>query len=605
MFRIITLLLVLSIASTVMACDLSRWCPDSDELHDLNQLIAEYQAKLDFVQAGYKENRSGYPNKPAILEREIESLISTRDSVRLAIAKCNKQCVLDNDESQELPAACPECKDKEARYRQTLDNYVVKLAEVDSFKKQFRLENISDLDTAYTDLIAIQKKLERAMYQYRGLNDSGERKKFTDEVLRPIIAERDRLAKLVPNTGDHFNGPNTAPDAEAMLSALRLLEKQLDDANYARDKALDALIDCNLRRCGVSRNANALFMPGGLYGPATGRPGWNGVTQPEGLSGGNAEANATEVNRTEPSNDGALAEPNFASFIINDEVVIDVPTLPAKVQQQLAALTDNNDVHIPPKACELIPAQLCQYLDESSKSECVTRFTDNNRMCKQRQQQMLSGRPMAVCNGTCDYTEVLRIDGLWLLEQIYRSIDLRVESRLDSRDAVKKMSLRNQLRQLRVEQKNLQDIPETRKHLIYKNTQTGRRFEHFGLFFEPQPPLIYVGMERGERTQQENQRLQILPSSIFDLEKEITSVAIADTLLIDWADQAKSHWQRLMPCQREQIPAKVAICRSECSVVLGGRQDDYFWTPTFCSPAGVIGLLHNPSSKVWIYPPDK
>lgn len=195
MLRIITVLLVLSFSSTAMACDLSRWCPDNDELHDLNQLIAEYQAKLDFVLAGYKENRSGYPNKPAILEREIESLISTRDSVRLAIAKCTKQCVLDNDESQKLLAACPECKDKETRYKQALDNYVVKLAEVNSFKKQYRLENISDLDAAYTDLIAIQDKLERAMYQYRGLNDPDEIKKFTDEVLRPIIAERDRLVE--------------------------------------------------------------------------------------------------------------------------------------------------------------------------------------------------------------------------------------------------------------------------------------------------------------------------------------------------------------------------------------------------------------------------
>jgi hypothetical protein len=166
------------------------------------------------------------------------------------------------------------------------------------------------------------------------------------------------------------------------------------------------------------------------------------------------------------------------------------------------------------------------------------------------------------------------------------------------------MSLRNQLRQLVAEQTNLQNIPETRKHLIYKNTQTGAIFEHFGLFFEPQPPLVYIGKEKGQRTQQEDTRLQTLPSLIFKLKKEITSVALEDTRIIDWADLAMSVWQRLIPCQREQISQQAAMCRNACDMALSGREDNYSWTTTFCDPAGVIGFSHSPSSEAWMYPPD-
>lgn len=595
MLRITTVLFILFFSSCVWACD----CPDVDELDRLNELISEYEAKLRFVAAGYQENRSGFPNKPAILEQEMKSVISERDGLLQDIFVCRKQCVINDAFLKPLLAECPECEDKQISYQDGQEKHAATLATLVNFKQQYRLEDITDLKSTYTKLIRTQKKLVSARLEYKNIQaDKNRAQEYKEEVLIPLVKDLNYLENLVPHHGAGFNGPGTPADADAMLSELRRLEKQLADVAFARDSALSALINCNLTLCRTPQNADNLFMPGGLYGPAADSPGWDGKTEPEVLI---ADAQA---NKTSPSDPRALLEPDFGSFIVNDDILIDVPEIPADVQEQLAKLAESNEVYIPPGPCELNPPQLCRHLDAQSQDECVTRFTHNNRMCKQFETQMLNASPLAACNGVCDYTQIARLDGLWLLDQIYRTIDQRVASRLDSSDAINRMSLRNKLRQLRVEQSNLQNIPDTRKHLIYKNTQTGRIIEHFGLYFEPQPPLEYVGKEEGERTQEENTRLQTLPGLIIELEKDITSVALADTLLIDWGDQAKSQWQRLMPCQRNQIPESYAMCRISCDVALGSRNDDYRWSSTFCDPAGVTGFLHAPASKAWMYPPN-
>ncbi len=617
MVRIAAVLFALIFSLTSLASD----CVNTDELDYLNVLIAKYQAKLGFVEAGYNERRSGLSNRPEVLESEIEELVSRRESLLQTLFENWKQCVRDHTDIQPLPAECPECDDKQTAYEEAIEKYFAKLDKVEEFQREYRLENLSAYEAEYERVIANQKKLKQALRDFRDLQDKGDvdastvdrvisfyagllggkskAQKFAKEVLEPLVKERNRLIKTVPNTGANFNGPNTPADAEAMLSALKRLEQQLEDAKYVRESALDALINCNLRRCRVAQSANDLFMPGGRYGPPEGSSGWDGTIESEALTAPNVDAETT----TRLSNNGFLKEPNFDSLVIADDISIDVPEIPADVQKNLVKLAENEDIYIPPQPCELNPPQLCQHLDATLKEKCIERFTNNNRSCKQFQARVLNADPLAACNGTCDYTELARIDGIWLLDQIFHTIDLRVESKLESSEAAETSSLRNQLRQLRLEQTNLQRIPETRKHLIYRNTRTGRTFEHFGTFFEPQAPLEYVGTEQGKRTQTENDRISMLPNLIFQLEKKLSSITLADTQLIDWADQAKSQWQRLMPCTIEEIPQRVAMCRNACGLALTGRKDRYLWTTTFCDPAGVIGFLHDPSSKIWIYPP--
>ncbi len=109
----------------------------------------------------------------------------------------------------------------------------------------------------------------------------------------------------------------------------------------------------------------------------------------------------------------------------------------------------------------------------------------------------------------------------------------------------------------------------------------------------------------------ELERRTILNQRIERLAKEAAALSTEPAELTVWRQKARAFWQGTnnyspVACKPDQIDPKLAECRAFCDAQMpippdaGGGPAPL----DFCKPNGILGLLYQPFSRKWLYPPN-
>lgn len=257
--------------------------------------------------------------------------------------------------------------------------------------------------------------------------------------------------------------------------------------------------------------------------------------------------------------------------------------------------------------CALDTADVCAKL-YGGAGECAAILDRIQTQCRATQ-ALLVETTRATCHARCDYDAANAVAANRMLDLVRKTLE-EADPRFDPARLAKLDFLGNLIADSEVELEALQAEIDARRIYIYTNTETGAVIQHAGEFFEPQPPLEFTGDMAAGPSDSQAERKTILTNRIAkaraDEQKEL---AVAPGVF-EWRVQAEETWfgtdTRLGAnvCSDERAESERLRCRAFCDAQ--PEKSDTFPGPVaidICHPVSVFGMLYQPGSRNWLYPP--
>jgi hypothetical protein len=437
---------------------------------------------------------------------------------------------------------------------------------------------------------------------------------YLDRV-KPLKDAYEAQLSRLPNPGryraaDYGVGTFTYQDGAALDRMARYETRQARLLD-ARDRALDILIACNLNQCRPTPDIDGEFEPGGVYEGVA--PGSNTTVdapliEPDngaGLTGEGPQLGLPDQvppvgadEKTPPNADGtSLPAPQTGYTDIPDN-----PGIPPEVFEALARL---EAAGINPNAgpCNYPSETICHGLVEGVRDECRNRLNTLIAECRNYQSNAFTqwGR-IETCRQSCEASANSVTEEYWLVEQALATIEIAyIENQFPSDD--ERAALEAQLANNMPRITSLQALPASRRLQIYRNTNSGALVEHAGAYFDPQPPLEYIGETGGTLTATERDQLGDLLQENIEIEALLSSAN--DPELDAWRTDARQswigggRWPAPIACAEDAIADERQSCLAACS----NQREQSAGARSICQPSGVIGRMSYPGATQQLYPP--
>jgi hypothetical protein len=310
---------------------------------------------------------------------------------------------------------------------------------------------------------------------------------------------------------------NVPGESRELLSEYFELTERFRRDGERRVRALEALIACNTGQCRPRTDPSGLFEWGGLYYEAD-TDDWpedDAATEAVDVAGNAPDLVTESAPEPDPlpqpdARDGNRDEdvagnaPDIGLTDETPEVVIPglqsipMPATPAPQRAPEPRSIFSSPLvspynRQPREACAISVEAICSNVRPSAGETCASKLRDWGARCevwRVMPREALSQPPM--CHFGCDLQYATVDTNNWLQSEVgpalreryeahQAGLRARRETTQASRDAV---------------QARITEIEALRLH-IYRHTDTGRVFEHGGDYFEPNPPLEYLGESRG------------------------------------------------------------------------------------------------------------
>lgn len=352
------------------------------------------------------------------------------------------------------------------------------------------------------------------------------------------------------------------------------------------NKGLGGLIRCNLLHC-RPQNATSTFRDGDIpdISPIP-------TDEPE-----------NDTNDQEPGETATTSTGDQSAGVVPGPALITVPNFPAGISRRPAPNFPPDTFRQLTGTCDYDPQDMCDKLGENAAGECVGLVQKWTQECKSvfPRTKLPS---IALCQAECgvfasEATASLEIRELVLSVINVHAGSLVTKARRELLD--EKQSLEARLEILGLE------LAEQVVHL-YQNENSGNIVEHFGAFFEPNPPLTYVGERPAPPSAAQLSKIKVLSESLEEISQKLLAIR-GSAQETAWQDFARSIWlgkdaaSSPIGCTQEQIAPKLAECRAFCAQQ--GERTDTFVGPHVketCQPISIMGMLYLPLSRQWIYP---
>lgn len=437
---------------------------------------------------------------------------------------------------------------------------------------------------------------------------------YLDRV-KPLKDAYEAQLSRLPNpeqyrAADYGVGTHTYQDGAA-LDRMARYETRQARLLEARDRALDILIACNLNHCRPTPDVDGDFGPGGVYEglvPDSSITIDEPVIEPdngEGLTGEGPQLGLPDQVPPIGADGKTPAAANGAGLPVPQTGYIDIPDNPGIPPEVLEALARLEAAGINPNAgpCDYPPETICHGLVESVRDECRSRLDNIIAECRNYQSNAFTqwGR-VETCRRSCDASANSVTQEYWLVEQALATIEIAyIENQFPSDD--ERAALEAQLAGNMPQIAALQALPASRRLQIYRNTNSGALVEHAGAYFDPQPPLEYIGEVDGTLTASERDQLGDLLQENVEIEAILSSAN--DPELDAWRADARQswigggRWPAPIACAEDAISSQRQSCLAACS----NQNEQNAGARSICQPSGVIGRMSYPGATQQLYPP--
>jgi hypothetical protein len=385
----------------------------------------------------------------------------------------------------------------------------------------------------------------------------------------------------------------------SVVDQLAVYEQRLQPLITERDAALAALIDCNLNHCRPTPDVSDMFGPDGPYaGQAS--PARTPPLPDDGL-GLAPEAPILPSNATPAPADPEPVEPDAADGLGLGEIEVAAPGVPPEVQAMLAQLAASG---VPAAAgpCEFDPEAICRKIDPQNGPQCLTSVTQVRDQCVDYQQRAFIqlGRQES-CRLSCDYSQQSINVEFWLRDRTIEWLDTNY-SQASTASSGQLAARQARLAAVETEISELESTRDRRSVHVYRHAAAGTLIQHSGPYFDPRPPLEYIGEAGGAFSQAELARWNTLQR---EREQLTALIDIPDaTPIDDWYADARQSWEgggrwpQPMACEAPDVPSEYQACIAQCT-----RDGDSAGPQSICQPSSIIGRLNAPGSTHQIYPP--
>lgn len=458
-------------------------------------------------------------------------------------------------------------------------------------------------------------------------------KRYFNESVEPALEAYQKILNRLPDldeylTADADKNGRYRFNFGSTLNQLARYERELERLLERRSRALDLLIACNVKMCLPKPDMSGLFEPGGAFEghrPASETKEESTEAEPdngEGLTGegpmldnpdpapllgqqaGAAQPGDQPAATPAPQAPTGLALPENFNFEVPNGTTIKVPEIPPEVLAALQAASGQ----VPQVAgiCDFDPVALCRRLNPAFTGICTQQLSETKRLCLDYQRRAFVewGRQqsceISCVRGAASVAVEFNIRD-WALETIEMAKlaeDREVDEKLDA------------LMQERAENLSeiavLSGLPETRPVQIYRNTNSGELVLHAGSFFQPAPPLIFVGSMPGTLSDEEQEKLYQLQrkGDQIDILIELLEQDNSNEELLQWYRNSRRFWNggdaspNPLPCRREEIGSLRAQCEAECR-----NMGESAGPRSICQPSSIIGYLGMQRVRDRLYPP--
>jgi hypothetical protein len=266
---------------------------------------------------------------------------------------------------------------------------------------------------------------------------------------------------------------------------------------------------------------------------------------------------------------------------------------------------------VPPGVCALDPADVCAKLGKVAELRCERLVITQQSQCRSVQAVFNDGTH-AACHVRCDHDAdqaLMAHDLLTLVQDVINDADPATsEATSAERTFLEDMAART-----RQDLAALEAEVAAARITLYSNTETGAVIQHDGPPFVPQPPLVLVGDMARPPTEAQVERLAILRKRLKDTDAEYRALLDRSASSGAWRAEAMAVWfgdgtparPYLAGCTRAAAETERARCKAFCDAQPTRDQGSPGPHPIdICRPNGVMGLLYQPGSRVWLYPPN-
>lgn len=257
--------------------------------------------------------------------------------------------------------------------------------------------------------------------------------------------------------------------------------------------------------------------------------------------------------------------------------------------------------------CALDTADVCAKL--YGRAEKCAAILDRILSQCRATQSLLSQTTRATCHARCDYDAANAVAANQMLAVVEETLQ-NSDPRTNAAAIANREFLEDFIDRAETELKMLQSEIDARRIYIYTNTETGAVIQHAGEFFEPQPPLEFTGDMAAGPSEQQAERKAILIERIDDAAADLNDAIAGTPDIIEWRVQAEETWfgtdSRIGAnvCTDEKAESERLRCRAFCDAQ--PEKSETFPGPVpidICRPVSVFGMLYQPGSRNWLYPP--
>jgi len=414
----------------------------------------------------------------------------------------------------------------------------------------------------------------------------------------------------------------------AKFKELRELEKAVRDARAERDAAMDALIDCNAKLCRkipkVTREfidepavpnveEGAIDLPLPIAPPAFDPLPFEQLPVPVPPKTGPESGSVHIPSLPIPATDNPVLPLDGVPLTPKTDTGSVQPGLPFDASpEDLIKRRDNaiaaGLMRDPDGICEFDLSDVCIKLGGEEAEQCKIQVSIWRNECRSVRDYTPT-RSLGYCYARCN-VQATAAHNANFLQKLALGVFERNDPANSSIHAAQLENNANMMADAVTDLQVLKDKLSKKKIYIYTNTETRAIIQHNGPYFEPKPPLIHTGEMAAPLSEQEHERLTILNERIERLAKEVVELSIEPEELSDWRRKARVFWQgnnnySPVACTPEQIDPKLSECRAFCDAQMpipadaGGGPAPL----DFCKPNGILGLLHQPFSRKWLFPP--
>lgn len=400
-----------------------------------------------------------------------------------------------------------------------------------------------------------------------------------------------------------------------VLDRLAQYESDLQPLITDRDAALGALVACNVRLCRPAADISDLWGPDGLFTPASLEDRFPNLPpsadqapdNSEGLLTGDTFEAPDLSGGPEPADSGeGLGLPDnpegAVPATLDTPWIPQAPELPPDVIAALQAAQARQPVISGP--CDISPDLVCRHLADAEREACDNEISELRGQCVDFQANaFVSMGRVDTCRRSCQYSERSTNTQFWLLDRVIETLQSRFDEIVAERDE-REARAAQRLQSLPAEILALENLRDERRIHIYRNINSGALVQHADAYFEPQPPLEYVGNMAGRLDDTERDELSRLSGELAFTEALLATIPSREAYE-DWFRPVLASWTGgqghapMMACSSASVPDLSRQCLQTCEE----EGEATAGVKSICQPAGVIGRLSLPSTPAQLLPP--